>query len=340
MDTVIKRLKGDTGRLAATYLVIIISLTVVFSAVIYAISSSQFDRPLSPHSHMSRMYDIDDVTRSGVQQLFDERADQARTDLLVSLIVLNLVVLIGGAFFSYYMARKTLEPIEAAMEAQAQFVSDASHELRTPLTALQITNEVALRKKKLTLAEAKELIGHNLAETIKLRSLSDALLGLARQDTAETSRASLNLAEVILDVVQTLTPLADSRHIIVKHEVPALQVTADQSALTQILRILLDNAIKYSPDGSTVTVAVTGDHDITISITDQGPGIAPEHQVKIFDRFYRVDESRSSNNVEGNGLGLAIAKSIADRNGYELHIRSTAGKGSTFSIVLPKAGKP
>lgn len=334
MDTVIKHLKGDTGRLAATYLVIIFGLTLIFSSVIYVISSSQFDRPLSPRGHMSQLYDFDDVTRSGVQQLFDERADQARANLLLSLFVLNVVVLFGGAFFSYFLARKTLEPIEAAMDAQARFVSDASHELRTPLTALQVTNEVALRKKKLSIIEAKDLIGHNLAETVKLRTLSEALLGLAGQKGADTSKTKLNVAEVVLDAVQTLSPLADSKHITVEHDIPAVNVMANQAALTQVLRILLDNAIKYSPDGSTVAIAVMGDRDVSISVTDQGPGIAHEHQSKIFDRFYRVDESRSSNHVEGSGLGLAIAKAIADRHGYKISVHSEAGKGATFRVSL------
>jgi signal transduction histidine kinase len=281
------------------------------------------------------MYGLDDFTRSGIQQIIDDRADQARADLMISLLVLNLVVLVGGAVLSYYMARKTLEPIEAAMEAQSRFVSDASHELRTPLTALQVTNEVALRKKKLSLAEAKDLIGHNLAETVKLHTLTDALLGLAGQDRTETSASNLNVAEVVLDVVQTLSPLAESKHISIVHDIPATNVTANQSALTQILRILLDNAIKYSPDGSSVTLSVVSGKNVTISVSDEGPGIKPEHQSKIFDRFYRIDESRSSRHVKGNGLGLSIAKSIADRHGYRIHLDSQKGSGSSFSVTIP-----
>lgn len=339
METVVKHLKGDTGRLAVTYLAIIFGLTIVFSAVIYSISTSQLDRPLSPRSQIIRIYDIDDYTRTGVQRLFDERANQARTDLLVSLVILNIVVLTGGAFFSYFLARKTLEPIEAAMESQSRFVSDASHELRTPLTALQVTNEVALRKKKLTIAEAKDLIGHNLAETIKLRTLSDALLGLAGQGNSETSKSDLNIAEVIFDVVQTLQPLAESKNITIIHDVPAVHVMASQSALIQILRILIDNAIKYSPDGTSVTLSVADDHNVTVSIADEGPGIAPEHHDKIFDRFFRVDESRSSLGVKGNGLGLSIAKSIAARHGYDIDLESEEGKGSTFRVTLPKSDR-
>jgi two-component system sensor histidine kinase CiaH len=335
MDNIVQHLKGDTGRLAATYLAIIFGLTLIFSSVIYSISTSQFNRPLPPRAESSRIYNFDDFTRSSVQQFVEDRAAQARDELLLSLVVLNVVVVAGGAVFSYYLARKTLEPIEAAMESQSQFVSDASHELRTPLTALQVTNEVALRKKKLTMAEAKDLIGHNLAETVKLHTLTDSLLGLANQKAADITKSDLNVAEVILDVVQTLSPLAESKRMTIAHEIPAVHVTANQAALSQILRILLDNAIKYSPDGSTVTLSVTTDHNVVISIADQGPGIAPEFQSKIFDRFYRIDESRSSNHVEGNGLGLSIAKTIADRHRYRIQLSSQKSKGSTFSVIIP-----
>jgi len=110
---------------------------------------------------------------------------------------------------------------------------------------------------------------------------------------------------------------------------------ANQSAVTQILRILLDNAIKYSPEHSTVTMSVATSHGFTISVADEGVGIAPEHHTNVFDRFFRVDESRSSRHAEGSGLGLSIAKSIADRHGYDLALTSKVGKGSTFSLTIP-----
>lgn len=331
-----QHLRGDTGRLAATYLIIIISLTLLFSAIIYSISSSQLNRPLTNHIGIdSAASQFDDFTRSSIQDLFDERANQARYQLLISLIFLNLAVLIGGAFLSYILARKTLEPIEAAMLAQAQFVSDASHELRTPLTALQVTNEVALRKKELTLAEATELIGYNLAETIKLRNLTEALLGLARQETSDSRLQDIRVDELVDEIIRTISPLAAEKSITLRSDVPSSTIYAVRPAITQIMTIFLDNALKYAPGNSLVVVheerrgAVT-----TLSVTDQGPGISPEHHHKIFERFYRVDESRSSQNVSGNGLGLAIASAIAGRYGYYLRVDSATGSGSTFRLVI------
>ncbi len=332
MDTIANNLKGDTGRLAATYLAIIMALTLLFSGIIFAISSSQFNRPLPRGSATQQL-------RAGqndyLQTLFERRAQEARAELIASLLIFNTAVLIAGGVFSYVLARKSLQPIEAAMESQARFVSDASHELRTPLAALQVTNEVALRKKKLTVADAKELIGYNLSETIKLRDLSEALLGLARHNV-DTTKRDINIAEVVLDAVQTLQPLADEKHIVISHDVPALSLHANQSAMTQIVRILLDNAIKYSPEKSTVGIAAKKtDKDVTVSVVDEGVGIEQAHRSRIFDRFYRIDESRSSNNVSGSGLGLSIAKAIADRHGYRLELATgKRAKGSTFNLTV------
>ncbi len=314
-------------------------LTLVFSSVIYVISSSQFDRPLPPRSDIqSQIYLFNDGSRYSIQDLIEQRAAEARAELILSLIMLNLTVLIGGAILSYFLARKTLEPIEQVMEAQSQFVSDASHELRTPLTALQVTNEVALRKKKLNIDEAKELIEYNLAETIKLRNISEALLGLAKQqDSSDTSREEFDIAPVVSSAVDSFAPLAKDKSITINQEISSKFVTANKPALEHIVRILLDNAVKYSPTDSTITIkAIDEDEHVVISVIDEGPGIASEHQTKIFDRFYRVDESRSSQHVEGSGLGLAIAKSVAVRHELGLSVRSSPGKGAEFAVRVSR----
>lgn len=308
-------------------------MTVMFSSVIYVISASQLGRPLPIRGQ--GMSQLDAFTRDSVQELFDRRAEQARAELLLSLVMLNLTVLIGGGFISYILARKTLRPIELAMEAQARFVSDASHELRTPLAALQVTNEVALRKRKLKISDAKNLIGHNLAETMKLRDLSESLLGLAKQDVADTAMTTMTVYQVVDDAVKTLRPLAESRNVVIKRDIPKLSITANRPAVAQLLRILIDNAIKYSNEGSDVTIIAEKHGDDTIiKVHDDGPGIASEYQQKVFDRFYRIDESRSSKHVQGSGLGLAIARSIADHQGYTISLNSEPGHGSTFEVRL------
>lgn len=323
-----KYLQSQTGRLMITYLAIIMTMTLLFSAVIYVIAASQIEHSLPP-----QIQRLDFFPRQQIEAIFQERANQARLHLVVSLGLLNLISLICGGIFSHYLARKTLEPIEVAMTAQKQFVTDASHELRTPLTALQTTNEVALRKKKLTLEDAKELMNHNILEVIKLRELSNSLLGLVKQESAAVSKNTFYIQGVINNVVSSLAPVANERNITIENKAPDMTVYANEAAVEQILTILIDNAIKYSPDGSKITLsAKQSAHDTRISITDQGIGIKKDQQAKIFDRFYRVDQSRSGRNVEGTGLGLSIAQAICERQGMRLAVKSAVGKGSTFVL--------
>lgn len=334
MDQIRQKLKGDTGRLAGTYLAIIMGLTLVFSGVIFSVSSSQFDRPL-PRGPIGQA--LRTMQDDSLQDLFEQRANEARAELFLSLLFLNLAVLLGGAVFSYFLARKTLEPIEAAMEAQAQFVSDASHELRTPLTALQVTNEVALRKKKFTLPQAKELIGHNLSETIKLRAISESLLGLARQDAMSTDVSNVTISQTLLAVIETLQPMAKEKSMTIKHNASTAVIKANEPAIMQITQVLLDNAIKYGPESSTITVSFAdAANEHQVAVHDDGAGIPTKHQSQLFKRFYRVDESRSSQNVEGTGLGLSIAKAAADRQGYRISLQAGEKEGNTFILHIPK----
>lgn len=328
-------LTSRTGRLMITYLAIIMSLTLAFSVVIYFLASSQFDRPARPRFGLYGQAVEPDVIRQQFEQILRERSAQAKTDLLITLALLNGGVLLLGAWFSYFLARKTLEPIEEAMDAQSQFVSDASHELRTPLTALQTTNEVALRKKNLGLDEAKELIGQNISETIKLRELTNALLGLVQEEHVDAPKERIDLRSVVSDTLQTIVPLAQAKSISVEDEIPEIYVLANANSLGQAIRILLENAIKYSPENSVVYVNARSDGETArLQVIDHGIGIDTNDQEKIFRRFYRVDSSRSKQTAEGYGLGLAIAKEICDHQGMKLSVESEPGKGSTFTIEM------
>jgi signal transduction histidine kinase len=317
-----------------TYLAIIMTLTLVFSAIIYFLASSQFDRPAHPRFDYYSEFEPS-IVRQQFEDLLRQRSSEAKADLLITLGLLNGGVLLLGAGFSYFLARKTLEPIEAAMDAESQFVSDASHELRTPLTALQTTNEVALRKKSLGLDEARELIGQNVAETIKLRELTNALLGLVQEERTDVPMSRLDLRNVVNDALQTIVPLAQAKSISVEDDIPELYVVANAHSLGQVIRILLENAVKYSPEGSTIRIKAHSNGEAAIlQVIDHGVGIAAGDFDKIFRRFYRIDSSRSKQNVQGYGLGLAIAKAVCDRQGMKLGVESELGKGSVFTLGM------
>lgn len=335
MDTEFSRLRSflrtDTARLMLTYLGIIMVMSLGFSIVQYATSASQLERQRPPQAGFDG---FNQPAPLGFRSFIDQRIEEGKHEIVGKLVVLNFLVLIGGGAASYYLARRSLEPIEAAMEAQTQFVSDASHELRTPLTALRTSNEVALRRKKLTLKEAKLTIQENLDEVDRLQQLTDGLLRLSTQD------ASLQLAEVHLEravdtALAAVAAKAAAKQISVDNQITSLALTADEGALVQIITILLDNAVKYSPDNTTIALTAAQDShgDTYIHVTDQGIGIEPTAQQHIFTRFYRADESRSQ--TQGYGLGLPIARKLAHAHHGTLTVESSLGQGSTFTLRLP-----
>ncbi len=307
-------------------------MSILFSVIIFTVSSNQLGRPLGLGPEkigISRPMIADPI----IKDLMEKRATDGRKELFWSLVSLNTIILIGGAAFSHVLAKKTLRPIELAMDSQSQFVSDASHELRTPLTALQITNEVALRKKALTKNEIKELLTNNIVEVEKLKDLTGALLGLVRYDKNGYNLIYTPLQQAIAEAMESVIVIAQQKGITVEDKIPILDVMAHKASLLQLLRILLENAVKYSPNNSQVTLtADKKGNDVYIKIADKGIGISESDQEKIFDRFYRADQSRSKIKADGYGLGLAIAKTICERQGMKLSVKSELGKGSVFTI--------
>ena len=313
-------------RLALSYLAVIMTLSLVFSVIIYAITSAQLNRPLPPGEHAQQPPEL--IERQFSRRL-EQRNSETRGSVIISLAALNGVMLLIGYWLSLLLARRTLAPIERAMRAQVQFVSDASHELRTPLTALMTTNEVALRKKTLDEKKVRAVFQRNIDEVEKLRKLTDNLLQLTQVDNQQIEKQAVDMAELIRDIVDRYQPVADKKQVALDMQVVSVTHVVAVVAVTQILGTLIDNAIKYSPPGSTVVIRLDGQ---TLSVVDQGIGIAKQNQAKVFDRFYRSDEARTRGHGSGYGLGLAIARAVADKNGYQLSVKSELGQGSTFSL--------
>lgn len=337
-------LKSATTRLAATYLIIIMIMSLAFSLVIFTISDKQLRRQTPPSSAYDiwfENYQFNNYTSPLPQRLIDrflhQRVEEARSELAWNLLAMNIFVLIVGGGVSYFLARKTLQPIEAALKSKDQFISDASHELRTPLTALQTTNEVALRKTRLTLKEAKQVLKDNVDEVRRLQNLSDGLLGLLSEDQV-MNKQDVSVPTIVSDAMMQIVTLAQEKEIVVDDQVKKIMVYTDHNLVTQLLTIFLDNAIKYSPAKSTITLT----SDITkktvkINVIDQGIGVKTKDKKHIFERFYRADHSRTKQQVEGTGLGLSIAAKIAEQLNLKLSVKSKPGKGSIFSVTIPRS---
>lgn len=322
-------------RLALSYLAVIMTLSLVFSVIIYAITSIQLNRPLPPGEHAQQPPEI--IERQFSHRL-EQRNSETRGSVIISLVVLNGVMLLVGYWLSLLLARRTLEPIERSIEQQAQFVSDASHELRTPLAALLLVNEIALRKSTLTEKKARQVLGQNVAEIKKLTELSNSLLDLAKSEGVVTDPELVNPATLIEEMVTRFTPAAQAKRVklVYDNQSPTGDVPLQANAVRQILAIFMDNAIKYAPpkNGEVALQARLKKNTLEFIVKDNGPGIAPGDQKHIFERFYRADAARTRTGVSGHGLGLAIAKSLADRCGYTIRIKSQPPNGAEFTLVV------
>ena len=227
----------------------------------------------------------------------------------------------------------TFARLERSFGELRRFTADASHELRTPLASLRIVGEVGLREATNT-EDHRKVIGSMLEEVDRLARLTDDLLALARAPHARLDVSPQDLAALAREVAQTLGVLAEEKNqtLLVEADASSRPRNVDGRLLRRALLNLVDNAVKFSPPGAEIRIRVT---DRTIEVTDTGPGIAPEHRDKIFERLWRVDPARSRD-AGGAGLGLALARAAVEAHGGSIELESEPNKGSTFRIVLPR----
>lgn len=313
-------------------MLIIAVICVGFSFIIYGLSSAEFDRRLSSDSSSSLDHQIDPTVLEDIRA---ERAMQSRSHLAGNLIVVNVFALTLGGFASYFLARRTLRPIQDASRAQGRFISDASHELRTPLAVMQSEIEITLRGKS-TKTELETLARSNLEEVNRLHELSDRLLQLSSGGALK--RSAVIVEDAVIDAVTPHLKKSEERSIEIVNKTDQSVARANANSLRDVLSIFIDNAIKYSPNRSKITLSSeTSGRSVYVSVADKGRGIAERDMPFIFDRFYRADSSRTSADIRGYGLGLSIAKQMVDMMHGDIFVKSTLGKGTTFTIRLDAA---
>ncbi|KKT46231.1 MAG: Two-component sensor histidine kinase [Candidatus Gottesmanbacteria bacterium GW2011_GWA2_44_17] len=298
-------------KLTAWYLVIIMTISILFSLVVF----NRFHRELG---RFDRRFPFPPSP---------EIIIEIRQRLALTLIFINGTILVLAGGLGYFLAGKTLKPIEEMMDEQNRFISDASHELKTPLTSLKTAFEVYLRRKKSVLAK------ESLVEVNKLQSLSENLLKLTHNQSI--SLVPVSLKTVIDQARKRVESLAQAKKIQITANKTLAKIKGNQEQLTELLVILLDNSIKYSPARTAVDMSVKKiDSQARITIKDQGMGIAPKDLPHIFDRFYRADQARTKTAGGGYGLGLAIAKKIVIANRGAIKVSSRLGQGTTFQLTF------
>ncbi|MHB8577067.1 MAG: sensor histidine kinase [Dehalococcoidia bacterium] len=297
---------------------------------------------LTVQGNQVRLYSLP-VLRSGqavaVVQVARSRyfVNAAVTNLVLISLISGLTGLALSSAAGYWLAGRTLRPIAAALDRQRDFAADASHELRTPLTVMLTNAELLTRHPERRLADYQDVVADIIAETERLSRMVSDLLTLARADQGKATVAhdDVDLGEIGLTVARRFIPLAAEKGVALETVVePEVCVRGDQDRLHQLALILIDNAVRYTASGTISVQVAHKDNDGVLTVSDTGPGIAAEHLPHLFERFYRTDAARSSEEG-GTGLGLALAKWIIDSHHGHIEVASTPGRGSTFTVRLP-----
>lgn len=325
-------------KLTVWYLVIIMAVSLFFSLAFYNSATQEIQRIInrSRFEQLEREIGLPAlrINRPGAPSIEELMAFKSR--ILLALLSVNSVIFVFAGLSGYFLAGQTLLPIKHMVEEQEHFISDASHELRTPISTLRAEMEGALLEKHITEKQARHLIKSNLEELNSLQLLSDSLLQLTRLHKPKGSKhedKSL-LSEIIRNAVLKVTKNASEKQIKINVSNTESLASVDPIQLSEVLVILLDNAIKYSQEKTHIDInSKKASNHLEISVTDQGSGISSEDVPHIFDRFYRADKSRSQ--VAGYGLGLAIAHNIITSMRGTLTVISQVGSGSTFTIRIP-----
>jgi signal transduction histidine kinase len=253
------------------------------------------------------------------------------------LLPFGLMSVLGGAC-QLILARRRLDESEAKRQRSQQQWQMAAHEIRTPLTAIQGSSELLLRY-PLDDAKREQMIRLISEESGRLGKLVERFLSVERLSAGEMElrRAPLDLAGLLAATAERIRPAAERKGIrlIHKGELSGAEIEGDPELLEFAISNLLTNAVKYSPAGTAVTLALERDGDqALLHVSDQGPGMTAEESRRIFDRFYRTEAAQVSEHP-GFGLGLAIAREIAHHHGGELRAESKPGAGSRFTLALP-----
>ena len=331
--------QSATLKLTAWYLAILMIISVTFSIVIYQLNYREISFRLENLQHtIIGNFDVTVPLKSytgsyaGSDSPLLIESHKASDQMIASLVYINGVLFIAGGLGAYFLARRTLLPIEKVHESQSRFTSDASHELRTPLAAMKAELEVNLRDPQLEIGEARELLESNLEEVNKLIQLSSMLLQLSRLDHDKLEVHTVDIPTLLNEVLKRYP--SDKKHFIVTSRKKAT-VIANEPSISKLIAILIDNALKYSPKNKPISIHIfVRRGQVGFEIKNAGDKIPEEKLLKLFERFFRLDTSRTNGNKNGYGLGLSIAKKIIDVHHGDLTVSSTE-KETTFTFYLP-----
>jgi len=268
------------------------------------------------------------------RQLTDQ--DRVLNQYLTGLVILGSIASLMFALISWWLAGRSLSPAQKAFDQQQSFVSNASHELRTPLTLMRATADFGLRTHPSQ--EQGQVLQDIIDETDYMNHLVDDLLLLSRLDAQrlQLAREVIPVAELVTETVRQMEKLGQEKGITLTADAAAGNIIGDRARVRQVLLILLDNALRFTPPNGTIRLsAKPAGKSIEMVVSDNGPGIPPEHLPHLFERFYQV-RTNATNDSRSNGLGLSIAKALIEAQNGTIRIESMSGKGTHVHLSLPK----
>ncbi len=263
--------------------------------------------------------------------------NQTINHLKTTIIIADAGVLLLISALSFYLAGKTLRPIEEALLAQQQFSADASHEFRTPLSIMKSEFEVALENNHISSGEAKVLIKSSLEEVNHMSGMVDQLLKLSRSENHKTTfeKTAVDLGEIVKTAVNKMQKLAQNKGTdLTVENISGSKILGNSGALQEMVLNLLQNAIDYTPAGGSVTVTIKSlTKSCSLIIQDTGIGIDSKDLPHIFERFYKADNARSLRS-NSSGLGLSIVYDIVQKHNAKIKIISNINKGTTVTVIF------
>ena len=259
--------------------------------------------------------------------------------LVLTCLLIWLLAMTAFFFVGLFLSSLALRPTEKAWKQQRQFVADASHELKTPLTVILANTGIVLSHPSDTVAVQSKWLEYTQEEARQMKGLVEDLLFLAKSDDArlETHLTAVDFSELIQGCLLPFEPVAFEAGVQLEARVePGLILTGDESQLRRLVRILLDNAVKYAGDQGAVELELTRQQDkLRLAVRNTGSLIPPDHLPHLFERFYRADTARDRSQG-GYGLGLAIAKAIVEHHRGSIAAVSRADTGTVFTALLPR----
>ena len=316
-------------NLTLWYSLIISIILISFSTAIYFSESRDFRRIIVQEDFGNTTH----IKATVVQKrIIASQVKELRDASITNIIIIDIVILGLSSFLSFFLAKMTLMPIEEASEKQKEFIADVSHELRTPIAAIELASEIVLRNKESDLSSYKRVVEQTHSEVIRLKKMTENLLTLAKSEYWNESleMQKVNLSVILIECINNFEETAKSKRITFKKNIDQnVFIKADKDKLKELIIILLDNSIKYNKENGLIDVMLHSKDGVEFIVKDTGIGISSESKKHIFERMYQEDTARS---FEGAGLGLSIAKKIADIHGATIHVESVKGEYSIFTV--------